>query len=122
MPILANLVNRLLLLPAAVLLLPIAVTLWIRWTVLRADEAKQRLIWAGYRSFGRFILAVTVAAWWVIWDFRFGGPSADEILRAAILSVEEDLGEICGQPCKALFRSQVFRETLYRLMPTQDSL
>ena len=61
-----NLVN-LLLLPGAVLLLPIGVTLWFRWTALHADEAKRKLVWAGYRSFGRFILAITVTAWWVIY-------------------------------------------------------
>jgi len=54
--------------PVAALLLPIAMTLWFRWAALRADEAKQRLIWFGYRQFGRFILAATVAVWWVIWD------------------------------------------------------
>ncbi len=81
MPILADLVNRLLLLPAAVLLLPTAVTLWFRWTVLRADEAKQRLIWAGYRSFGRFVLAVTVAAWWVIWDLAGRSDFVSVVLR-----------------------------------------
>ena len=62
-----SLANQLLF-PGAVLLLPIAVTLWFRWAVLRADEAEQRLIWSGYRQFGRFILAAAVAFWWVIWD------------------------------------------------------
>src|SRR6266567_1273255 len=61
MPILTNLAN-LLIVPGAVLLLPIAVTLCFRWVALRADEAKQKLIWAGYRSFGRFILAVGVVS------------------------------------------------------------
>jgi Zn-dependent protease with chaperone function len=72
--------NRLLL-PAAVLLLPIAVTLWFRWTALQADEAKQKLVWAGYRSFGRFILAVTVAAWWVIWDLAGRSSFVSVIIR-----------------------------------------
>jgi hypothetical protein len=57
-----SLANQLLL-PGAVLLLPIAVTLWFRWAALRADEAEQRLMWSGYRQFGRFILATTVAFW-----------------------------------------------------------
>src|SRR5215469_16893438 len=64
MPILANLAN-LSIVPGAVLLLPTAATLWFRWAALRADEAKQKVIWAGFRKFGRFILAVTVAVWWV---------------------------------------------------------
>lgn len=63
----ANLAN-LLTIPGAVLLLPAAATLWFRWAALRADEAKQRVIWAGFRSFGRFILVAIVAAWWVLWD------------------------------------------------------
>jgi Zn-dependent protease with chaperone function len=67
MSVLMNFVN-LLIVPGAVLLLPIAVTLWFRWASLRADEPEQRLIWAGYRKFGRFILVATVAVWWVIWD------------------------------------------------------
>jgi Zn-dependent protease with chaperone function len=57
-----------LLAPGAVLLLPIGLTLWFRWAALRADEAEQRLVWSGYRQFGRFILAATVALWGVIWD------------------------------------------------------
>jgi Zn-dependent protease with chaperone function len=52
----------------AVLLLPTAATLWFRWAAFHADEAKQRAIWAGFRRFGRFILTVTVAVWWVLWD------------------------------------------------------
>lgn len=67
MRILTNVVSPLMVAVAA-LLLPIAMTLWFRWAALRADEAKQRLIWADYRSFGRFILAATVTVWWVIWD------------------------------------------------------
>jgi Zn-dependent protease with chaperone function len=59
---------HLLIVPSAVLLMPIAVTLWFGWTALRADQPQQRLIWAAYRKFGRLILAGTVAVWWVIWD------------------------------------------------------
>ena len=57
-----------LLVPAAVLLLPIVLTLCIRWAVLQSHEARQKTVWAAYRSFGQFILATTVAGWWVIWD------------------------------------------------------
>lgn len=55
MPILANFASLSTVL-GAVLLLPTAATLWFRWAALRADEAKQRVIWAGFRKFGRFIL------------------------------------------------------------------
>jgi hypothetical protein len=57
--------NQLLL---AVLLLPIAVTLWFRWAALRAEEDKQKVIWGGFRRLGRFILTAIVAVWWVLWD------------------------------------------------------
>ncbi len=80
MPTLLTLAN-LLIVPGAVLLLPIAVTLWFLWVALRADEAKQKLVWAGYRSFGRFILVVTVAAWWAIWDFAGRSSFVSIVLR-----------------------------------------
>ena len=59
-----------LLVPAAVLLLPIVLTLCIRWAVLQSHEGRQKTVWAAYRSFGRFILATTVAGWWVIWSMH----------------------------------------------------
>lgn len=65
-PFLANLANLLTITGAAVLLLPTVATLWFRWAALRADKAKQRVIWAGFRSFWRFILAAIVAVWWVL--------------------------------------------------------
>lgn len=65
----------------AVLLLPTAATLWFRWTALRADEAKQRPVWAGFRRFGRFILTAIVAVWWVLWDFAGKSPSSVESWR-----------------------------------------
>jgi len=87
MPTLLTLAN-LLIVPGAVLLLPIAVTLCFRWVAARADEAKQKLIWAGYRSFGRFILAVTVADWWIIWDFAGRFRSVSIVLRTWPRSLE----------------------------------
>jgi Zn-dependent protease with chaperone function len=59
---------NLLLVPSAVLLLPIVLTLWFRRAALQGREAKQKVVWATYRGFGRFILAIAVAVWWVIWD------------------------------------------------------
>ena len=54
----------------AVLLLPVVLTLCFRWLALQFPEAKQRKVWAAYRGFGRFILAITVASWWVDWDLH----------------------------------------------------
>lgn len=68
MSIFTNLL-RPLIIPSAVLLLPIVVTLWFGWVALRADELSQKLIWASYRKFGRFILTATLAVWWVVWEF-----------------------------------------------------
>lgn len=62
-----------LLVPSTILLLPIAVTFGFRWAVLRDGEGGHGIIWAAYRGFGRFIMAITVACWWLIWDLR--GPS-----------------------------------------------
>jgi Zn-dependent protease with chaperone function len=59
-----------LLVPCAILLLPITLTLLFWWHALRARDGDRRTVWAGYRGFGRFILAVTVAGWWMEWDFR----------------------------------------------------
>jgi len=53
---------------AAALLLPIVLTLCIRWAALRSPEAEQKTIWTAYRGFAGGILAATVAGWWVIWD------------------------------------------------------
>lgn len=60
----------LLLFPGTVLLLPIALTLCFRQAALQGPEAKREAVWAAYRSFSRFILAITVIGWWVIWHLR----------------------------------------------------
>lgn len=60
------------------LLLPIAATLWFRWVAHRAGEARARIIWAGFRKFGRFILTTVVAIWWVLWDLGANHPSSVE--------------------------------------------
>lgn len=57
-----------LLIPAAILLLPTVLTLGIRWAALQSQEEKQKIVWAAYRRFDRSILATTAAGWWVIWD------------------------------------------------------
>jgi len=54
----------------SVLLLPIILTSCFRQIAVRSDEAAQRIVWAAYRKFGRLILVMTVACWWVIWDWR----------------------------------------------------
>jgi Zn-dependent protease with chaperone function len=59
-----------LLVPCAILLLPIALTVVFWWSALRARDAERRTVWPDYRGFGRFILAATVAGWWMEWDFR----------------------------------------------------
>ena len=62
---------NLLLLPMGILILPILLTLSFREIALNQQtEAQRKRVWASYREFSRFILVVTVAAWWVIWDLR----------------------------------------------------
>jgi Zn-dependent protease with chaperone function len=56
--------------PGAILLLPVVLTLCFRRISLQSQEAEEKTIWAAYRAFGRFILAITVASWWVLWDLH----------------------------------------------------
>lgn len=53
----------------AILLLPIAATLWIRWIVFHSPQIG-KAIWALYRGFGSFIVVSAVYCWWVMWDLR----------------------------------------------------
>jgi len=58
------------LLLGGVLLLPIILTFCFRRIAVRGHEEAQKIVWAAYRKFGRLILVMTVACWWVIWDWR----------------------------------------------------
>jgi Zn-dependent protease with chaperone function len=58
-----------LLAPGVILLLPVALTLLFWRLALRASETERRTVWTSYRRFSRFILAATVAGWWIEWDF-----------------------------------------------------
>jgi Zn-dependent protease with chaperone function len=66
---------------ATILLLPIVLTLSIRWAMLRSHEGRQKTVWAAYRSFARFILVSTVAGWWVICGMH-GRSGLDSIIIA----------------------------------------
>jgi|SRR6266850_1623194 len=58
-------------LPIGILVLPILLTLSFRQIALNQQtEPERNRIWASYREFTHFILVLTVAAWWVIWDLR----------------------------------------------------
>ncbi len=59
-----------LLVPGVVLLLPVVLTLCFRQAALQGPGAKREAVWTAYRSFSRFILALTVTGWWVIWHLR----------------------------------------------------
>lgn len=59
-----------LLVACTILLLPIILTLLFYGCALAASVTKRRNVWTNYRSLGRFILAATVAVWWIAWDFR----------------------------------------------------
>jgi Zn-dependent protease with chaperone function len=73
---------NLLLVPGAVLLLPILLALWFRRSPLRGLEAKQKEVWAAYRGFARLILAIAVAVWWVIWDL----PARSDLVLIVVRS------------------------------------
>jgi Zn-dependent protease with chaperone function len=68
-------------------------TLWFGWTALRADEPEQRLIWAGYRKFSRFIIVATVAVWWVVWDLAGRSSVVSIFLRTWPAAPEISSGE-----------------------------
>jgi len=57
----------------SVLLLPIILTFCLGWFALHSREREQIKEWLVWRGLGRFVLAVTVAGWWVTWDL--GGRS-----------------------------------------------
>jgi Zn-dependent protease with chaperone function len=65
-----------LLVPCVILFLPLALTLLFCWLALRASDTERRTVWTDYRGFSRFILAATVACWWIEWNFggRFQLP------------------------------------------------
>jgi Zn-dependent protease with chaperone function len=56
--------------PGALLLLPAVLTLFFQRISFQGQEAKKKTIWAAYRAFGRFIVAITVVSWWVQWDLH----------------------------------------------------
>lgn len=74
------------LLPTAILLLRIAVTLGFRWAVLR-DGAGRHGIWAIYRGLVRLTLAVTVAFWWIMWDSRVRSADGLRFWAPPVLSL-----------------------------------
>jgi hypothetical protein len=57
----------------SILLVLIVLTFGFGWLVLHSVQRKQTKTWLVWRGFGRFVLAATVAAWWVTWDL--GGRS-----------------------------------------------
>src|SRR5215470_11842984 len=122
MPILANFAN-LSTVVGAVLLLPTAATLWLRWAALRADEVKQRGIWASFRRFGRFILTAVVAVWWVLCDLAGKPQSSIESWRfwlAPALSLGLFLF-LCSEVDKTVLRlkwttTDSVRQTWWRLV------
>jgi Zn-dependent protease with chaperone function len=68
----------------SILLLPIILTCCFGWAATHFQTGQTKT-WSVYRGYGRFILAATVAGWWVTWDL--GGRSA---LPAAL--VRKSLG------------------------------
>ncbi len=81
------------LVPGAILLLPIALTFSIAWPLFRGREAKQGTLWAVYRGLGRFILAITVAGWWILWDLGGHSELAPKFVRAWSQTLETSSGE-----------------------------
>jgi len=56
------------LIPVALLLLPMVLTLCFGWAALHSQEAEQKKVWAAFRSFGHLILISTLVGWRVTWD------------------------------------------------------
>ena len=50
-----------------ILLIPIMLTFSFGWVVLQSKRREHLEMWLVWRGFGRFVLAATVAGWWVTW-------------------------------------------------------
>jgi Zn-dependent protease with chaperone function len=57
----------------SILVLPIVLTFCLGWFPFQSHQREQTKTWLVWRGLGRFVLAATVAGWWVIWDL--GGRS-----------------------------------------------
>ncbi len=57
-------------LSAALVLLPLAVTLGFRHATLKQADADRSIAWSGYRRLNRFTMLVTVAGWSATWDLN----------------------------------------------------
>jgi Zn-dependent protease with chaperone function len=83
-----------LLLPTGVLFLPVLLTLCFRQIALgQQTETQRRKVWASYREFSRFILAIAVAGWWAIWDLQRRNGLVATIGSHLLRSVETSSGE-----------------------------
>jgi Zn-dependent protease with chaperone function len=56
------------LIAASILLIPLLLTFGFGWAAFHSDQRERAKTWLVWRGHGRFILAATVAAWWVVWD------------------------------------------------------
>lgn len=59
---------RTLFIAGSILLFPHVLTFCCGWAAFHSRQEEQTKTWLIYRGFGRFVLAATVAGWWVIWD------------------------------------------------------
>jgi Zn-dependent protease with chaperone function len=57
----------------SILLVPIVLASCLGWSALHSRQREQITTWLVWRGFGRFVLAATVAGWWVTWNL--GGRS-----------------------------------------------
>lgn len=57
----------------SILLLPVVLTFCLGWPAFHSHQREQIETWLVWRRLGRFVLAATVAGWWVTWDL--GGRS-----------------------------------------------
>lgn len=62
--------GRKLIAPAILLVLPLALVFWFRYSAQQRPEETRKTFWLGYRRLSRFIMATTVAVWWATWDLN----------------------------------------------------
>lgn len=68
-----------LLAPAGILALPVALAVAFRLAARKLAVEAKKDVWPRYRLLTRFVLAITVGAWWATWDF-YGHAIGESLL------------------------------------------
>src|SRR5580692_1193686 len=76
----------------SILLLPIILTCCFGWAASHFQTGQTKT-WSVYRGFGRFILAATIAGWWVTWDLGVRSALPAALVRKSLGTFESSTAE-----------------------------